>query len=884
MRLTFHINYFTKPGENLCLAIVENDAEIRSFPMSYESDSQWMVSIDYFSKSIAYKYQLMNDSGEILNEELALHHLSFSHNYADFQVFDFWNKKNFPENYLTNKVLENSLGNPKFKKVLPLKKHSHLFRLEAPIYNPDWKIVIMGASEALGNWDPAKAVEMQQTALGVWELALYLPENQWIEYKYGLKNSVSGEVFDIEAGESRMLQPNSESGVLQIRADHFFRFKKTQLYYAGGIAIPIFSLRSENGFGIGEFSDLKLLADWAKGAGLTVIQTLPINDTTANFSWTDSYPYAPISLYALHPIYISFSELDFKIPDEYQEEFLQNKNELNALELINYEAVIALKWKFLRVVFDANYSKILKDRNFKKFLKSNEEWLQPYAAFCILRDRYNTPDFSKWKTHRKFVAGKIAAIFQEKSKDFREAMLHCWVQFQLDKQLSDSIKYAHNFGISLKGDLPIGIYRFSVEAWKEPELYGMDFQAGAPPDFFTELGQNWGFPTYNWEAMKADGYQWWKSRFAALEKYFDAMRIDHILGFFRIWRIPTTATQALLGYFYPAVPITEEELSRRNIPLNYERFVRPFINEQILDEYFGEEKDYIKSQFLDAKENAEFSLKPEFYNQQKITEYFENNKNEDLKQKLLSLAANVLLIEEIRDGKSVFHPQFSLAKTNSYRFLSDFEKHEFYHLHKDYFFNWQDELWAKSAMEKLPAILDSSAMLICAEDLGFVPDSVPVVMDRLGILALKVQRMAPDNLPFYNPKVAGYLNVVTTSSHDSSTLRQWWQENRGLTQDYFNQQLHQWGTAPVDLEPYLAEMILKQHIYSDAMLAIFPIQDFFATDAEIANPKLENERINDPGNFPHYWRYRMHISLENLNSRTDFSEKIYNWMKDSGRV
>ena len=127
-------------------------------------------------------------------------------------------------------------------------------------------------------------------------------------------------------------------------------------------------------------------------------------------------------------------------------------------------------------------------------------------------------------------------------------------------------------------------------------------------------------------------------------------------------------------------------------------------------------------------------------------------------------------------------------------------------------------------------------------------------------------------------------NVVTTSSHDSSTLRQWWQENRGLTQDYFNQQLHQWGTAPVDLEPYLAEMILKQHIYSDAMLAIFPIQDFFATDAGIANPKLENERINDPGNFPHYWRYRMHISLENLNSRTDFNEKIYNWMKDSGRV
>ena len=181
-------------------------------------------------------------------------------------------------------------------------------------------------------------------------------------------------------------------------------------------------------------------------------------------------------------------------------------------------------------------------------------------------------------------------------------------------------------------------------------------------------------------------------------------------------------------------------------------------------------------------------------------------------------------------------------------------------------------------------ILNATDMLICGEDLGLVPDSVPVVMDQLAITALKVQRMPSDDILWYNPKNAGYMNVVTASSHDSSTLRQWWHEDRNLTQQYYNQQLGQQGGAPEQLEPHLAEIIMKQHLYNDAMLAIFPIQEFFATDNELANPNIDEERINNPAVFPHYWRYRMHLNLESLMTKEDFNRKIAGWVTDSNRA
>lgn len=883
MKLFLNINFHTKVGENLHVLVSEPGQEPKRHILTYSERGNWKLEIDYFTKNIQYRYQLVNDADSVLDEEFVEHSLELPHNYKEFQVFDVWNLKNFPENYLNNKILQNKLSGFTTSKVSVLKKHTHLFRLEAPLYHPDWQMVILGDVAALGFWEYLRTVPMEQTALGVWEAAVEIEDQKIIHYKYGVMNRQTGEIFDVEYGENRWALPNADPNVLQIKADHFFKFKSWELYHAAGVAVPVFSLRSEDGFGVGEFSDLKLLADWAKETNLGILQILPINDTTANYTWTDSYPYAAISVYALHPQYLSVDRLEYKIPKAFLDEFNAEKQQLNDLDLVDYEAVIVGKWKYIRAVFNENKEKILKNRGFKKFIKENESWLLPYAAFCVQRDKYKTPNFNDWKTHKKFIAGKVAAFFSPKNKDFEEAMVHSWVQYQLYLQLSEAIEYTHELGISVKGDLPIGIYRYSVEAWAEPELFGMDFQAGAPPDQFTEEGQNWGFPTYNWEAMKADGYRWWKNRFKALEQYFDAMRIDHILGFFRIWRMPISATQGILGYFYPAVPITKEEFAARHIPFNEDRYTQPFINDQILWDWFGDQREVIHQEFMNNHFNGHYTFKEEYNTQRKLRDHFDKNPHPWAEEKLISLCANVLFLVEEREGKNVYHPRFNISKTDSFKYLSDWEKTSINALYLDYFFNRQESLWYQSAMEKLPTILNATEMLICGEDLGLVPDCVPVVMDKLAITALKVQRMPSDNIPWYNPKDASYLNVVTASSHDSSTLRQWWHENRNFSQKYFNQQLGQFGTAPWDLHPYLSEVIMKQHLYNEAMLAIFPIQEFLATDASLANPEINNERINDPAVFPHYWRYRMHIGLEQMKNEPAFNAKISGWVKDAGR-
>jgi 4-alpha-glucanotransferase len=883
MKLYFSVRYITKKGESLFVSVITNGQEAQDHQMQPSDFGVWKAEVDHFSKDISYKYLVKNEENTTVAVEDVGHQLSFPHTYKEFVIIDVWNKKNFPENYLTNKILKNKLTGFKPEKNSILKKHTHLFKIFAPIYHSNWKIVLFGSSESLGSWSYDKVIIFSQTDFGVWEASVEIPENYPVEYKYCIYDTVEKKVIDVESGPNRLVYPNSNKEVLHIVSDHYFKFKSYQMYHDAGVAVPVFSLRTEDGFGVGEFPDLKKLADWNKATGLGIIQILPINDTTANYTWTDSYPYAAVSVYALHPQYLSLEKLDYVLPKNLVEEYNAQKDELNTLNLIDYEKMISGKWKFIKQVFEEQKENIFKDRNFKKFIKDNETWLVPYSAFCVLRDKYKTPNFGEWKTHKKYIAGKISQLFTIKNKDYEAVMLHSWVQFQLHKQLKDAVDYMHGLGISIKGDLPIGIYRYSVEAWTEPELFGMDFQAGAPPDQFTDLGQNWEFPTYNWEAMKNDGYQWWKNRFKALEQYFDAMRIDHILGFFRIWRMPISATQGILGYFYPAVPITEDEFKKLHLPFDFNRYCKPFINDEILNKYFGENKDNAL-EYLDINSDQTYYFKPQFDTQRKISNHFKNDENTEFTEQLISLAANVLFLTEEKDRETVYHPRFNIYKTESYQFLSDGEKRIIYNLYHDYFFKRQDGLWYAQAMEKLPVILNATEMLICGEDLGLVPDCVPVVMDELAIIALKVQRMPSENIPFYNPKIADYMNVVTASSHDSSTLRQWWKEDSALTQKYYNQQLNQYGEAPENLKPDLAEIIIKQHLYNDAMLAIFPIQEFLATEETLSNPNLDIERINNPAVFPHYWRYRMHLNIEELHKAENFNEKIKKWIEDSGRL
>jgi 4-alpha-glucanotransferase len=577
-------------------------------------------------------------------------------------------------------------------------------------------------------------------------------------------------------------------------------------FRGAGTAIPVFSLRSEHDFGVGEFYDLMPMADWASQTGQTVLQLLPINDTTMTHDWMDSYPYNANSTFALHPQFINLPAAGVKVTAAYK----KMRAELNALPKIDYVKVNAAKTKLLKEVFAGpEGKKVLESESYRDFFGANAHWLLPYAVFCALRDENGTSDFTQWGPYAKYSLRK-AKDYYSAHKD--EVDYHCFVQYHLDKQFKEVRVFAHARGVAFKGDLPIGISRTSVDAWCHPDLFNMDSQCGAPPDAFAVDGQNWGFPTYNWDKMSEDHYAWWKSRLGKMAEYFDAFRIDHILGFFRIWEIPVPEKSGLMGHFSPAMPYAEDEIRAKGLPLE-----------------------------------------------------------------------GIFLEDPHRKG--YWHPRISSQFTEAYAKLNDWQKWSYNELYDDFFYHRHNEFWKRQAMRKLPELLGATGMLACGEDLGMIPACVPEVMEWQKILSLEIQRMPKDpKQTFAIPSEYPYMSVCTTSTHDMSPLRAWWEEeDRELIQKYYNEVLGREGEAPKECTPELCEQIIAQHLASPAMFTILPLQDWLGMSEELRFKDPSEERINVPAICPYYWRYRMHLTLENLLSQKEFIEKVKGMVEESGR-
>ena len=888
MRLTVSIQYATQLGESLLLHI-SSPHDARSISMQYTDAQQWSTELVWDGGAFDYQFSVVDSSGKTLHTER--HARSFSPQaYATREYVHLrahWDLPNFPEHVLDNKIFHNRVFNIALQPFALEPQHTHVFQIRAPLYPSHWQICLLGAHHALGNWQADEFVPLQQVAMGIWRVAVDLSNiHDGVAYKYGIFDTQTEQFVAFEGGENRFC-PADHSSALTVVHDAGYRFLPDQLWRAAGVAIPVFSLRSTRSLGSGEFSDLKLLGDWAHAVGLSLIQLLPINDSTVNYSWLDQYPYSAISVYALHPQYLSLLDLPYGLSDAQMAEFKQAQAQLNITAQVDFERMIRVKWKLIRSVFQTHHADIMQDADLMQFIAERAQWLKPYAVFCALRDQFGSVDYAQWGHYAHYTPSLIEAFFQPEHALFDELMLHCFVQYHLHLQLRAATQYLQRLGVSLKGDLPIGVRRHSVDTWIEPELFSMDFQAGAPPDLFSDLGQNWELPTYDWVQMKLEGYQWWSRRLAAMSQYFDALRIDHILGFFRIWRIPTDATQGLLGYFYPAQGVTREELEQRGIDFDETRDCAPFITDALLRSVFDEQTDVMIERYFHPSAHApsEYVFQPAFDTQRKIEHDFDarNDADNPLKQSLLALHSNVLFIMELTENNIVYHPRFNVYQTTAYQNRSPEQQQKLRELYHYYFFVRQEALWRASGLEKLPALQRATDMLICAEDLGLVPDCVPQVLDELGIVALKLQRAPKEQLPYYDPKNLGYMNVTTTSSHDSSTLRQWWAETPTLIQQYYSEQLQRPGDAPSELTPALAEQILRQNLQSPAMLAIFPLQDWLAAAEHLPRMDVNAERINDPANPDQRWAYRMHITLEELLAAETFNRDIADWITLSNR-
>ncbi len=647
-----------------------------------------------------------------------------------------------------------------------------------------------------------------------------------------------------------------------------------------GVAIPLFSLRSEESMGVGDFGDLKKMVDWAVATSQRVIQILPINDTTMNGTWEDSYPYNANSIFALHPQYIAVREIATLADSALRNELESEGRRLNALASLDYVGVMELKTRYLRALYDQMGGESLESAGFKKFFAKNRSWLEPYALFSTLRDKYATPNFSEWGDEATYSEKLLRRYCTKRSKSYSALAYYYFVQYHLHLQLSEAHEYAHSRGVAFKGDIPIGVSRTSADVWINPRLYRLDSQAGAPPDDFSVLGQNWGFPTYNWEEMAKDNFAWWSARFEKMAEYFDAYRIDHILGFFRIWEIPLDAVHGLLGHFNPAKPLTIDEM-RESYGFYFENEYRePAINDWLIGELFGVDAEGVTAKYLKPIGGERYALKPKYGSQLKIAQ---NVENQGIRDRLMLLLDEVLFIEDPYK-RGCYHPRISAQNTYKYRALNDWDKACYDNLYNDFYYYRHNDFWYGTAMQKLPTLINSTNMLTCGEDLGMIPHCVPRVMEELSIHSLEIQRMAKNpSVEFDNPANYPYLSVCTTSTHDMNPIRAWLLEDRETTARYLREMFGIEEEIGDDIPASICERVVLQHLASPAMLTILPLQDWLSIFEGERQSDPHSERINIPANSRHYWRYRMHCTLEHLVASSALNEKIRESIVGSGR-
>lgn len=908
MQLTFEILYKTFPGQQVniitssCSPQLEVD-EVYSMSLMDAKLGLWQCTMNKeLSSDFCYRYFVKDDNFHTNLEEWGPDRIFRYDNRFGESIFlkDHWRSLSDPEYALHSSAFLNAILKP--GKLIPfaeskLKKTTKSvvikFKPNVVRIKPNHKVAICGSAKSLCNWNEKGALPLSNFHHPEWYGEINVPITEFpVHYKFLIQDEKGKFLFWEKSFDRILFLPEGDlPDVIEI-GDEKFEFPHYP-WKGTGVAIPVFSLRRKDGFGVGEFTDLKLLVDWSAKVGIKLVQILPVNDTVAKHTWQDSYPYAAISVYAMHPIYINLTQIG-KLKSEINQQIIESQGKyLNEFEKIDYEAVMALKSRFFKLYYDQCHTEFLKSAPFIKFFKENEFWLKPYAAFSYLRDLFNTPDFSRWGKYSNPTAELLTLLTDEKSAHYNDIAVHYFIQFHAYKQLLDAADYARSKGIVLKGDIPIGIFRNSVDAWLQPQLYHMDCQAGAPPDDFSAKGQNWRFPTYNWDEMAKDNYAWWQQRLLQLSGYFDAFRIDHILGFFRIWEIPSTQVEGIMGYFNPSIPYYRDELQQHGLWFDDYRMCKPYIREHFLYERFGDLTHFVKENYLEEYAPGCFNLGSQYDTQQKIESHISIEPDSSPEQRsrleriiagLYSLVSEVLFLYAPGTDGNAFFPRNALHFTRSYQELDPHAKHIINQIYLEYYYQRNEEFWQGKAMEKLPVIKKATNMLLCGEDLGMVPACVPDVMKQMGILSLEVQRMPKDpKIAFGHPAYYPYLSVATPSSHDTSTIRGWWEEDYSRSQRFYYEILGNQGPAPAFCSTDIVKQIIIQHLYSPSMWAIFPIQDLLGMDNELRFPNPHAERINNPGNPNHYWRYRMHLNIEDLIQQKEFNSYLKELVQASGR-
>ena len=870
MKLKFTIQYGTQWGESLHVVVsylsIDGTKKTANLLMLTDDGTQWTLetaaveSRQHPIASFSYYYQVEDEEGRVLRREWTMiprvYHFDTSKSYV---LSDLW--RDIPVQYhLYSSAYTTTRGLSYDERVQPLRvplyRKTILFRVSAPQLLKGQSLAIVGSHPALGDWNAARYLRMEYLGQSDWLLsvnvdAVLLP----LEYKYVVIDDATNSLVAWEEGDNRttdgLLPPDVTAvpdGTVLVAYGENLRIKE-KTWRVAGVVVPVFSLRSDTSYGVGDFGDLRRMVDWAVLTGMKVIQILPVNDTTTSHGWSDSYPYNIVSAFALHPHYLDLEAFGSLKSKSKMTAYHRQRRELNALGYSDYEAVDRVKSAFISDLYEERGRQTLESKEFKSWFEANRDWLEPYALY---------------------LSGAAGEVY--------------FTQYHLHLQLKVAADYARSNGIVLKGDIPIGVNLNSVETKTHPALFNLDAQTGAPPDAFSPNGQNWGFPTYNWSEKSI--IPWWHRRLAWMSQYFDAFRIDHVLGFFRIWEVPVDAIFGILGHFSPALPLTVSEIEYFGLPFRKDFMTRPFINDRVIERLFGIHAQFVKENFLIPRSYGLYDLKAEYNTQRKVRDHFEGRGDENslwIRDGLYRLISGVLFLEDPRQP-NMYHPRIGVYNEPVFDALTNEEKDAFMRLYNNFFYQRHNFFWGSEATRRLTEVFGQTRMLCCAEDLGMLPDCVSPVLDSLRILTLEIQSM-PKQSGFEFTHLDGnpYRSVATFSTHDMAPLRLWWEESPERTQRYYVTMLQKQGRAPEHLPAHLAEEIIARHLYCPSMMCMLSLQDWLAMDGELRSKHTREERINVPSDPYNRWKYRMHLSIDDLLKADRYNNKVRTMITRSKR-
>lgn len=890
MLILFNINYTAAYGEELYVNIRMSNGSTLNRRMTQHQEGCWRHEwrVDGCAGTVIDYYYSVQKMNEVVRAEWTTqaHRIDIGNTgLTQYAAYDVWIEIPHDSYLYTSaytQCINRRAGRETYRRANPTTLR---LKVRAPQLRGYERLVLTGSHPVLGDWHVDRGIACTEQAPNEWvcDIDAEYTAGETLEYKFVAVKDGDGLNSPMwETGENRRVT------VPRMRKGEITEYEQPQAFFEiwnvrkAGTLVPVFSLRTSGSFGVGDFGDLKAMIDWVAYTNQRLLQVLPINDSTVNHTWKDSYPYSCISIFALHPQYVDLRQLPALADKAKAGEMEALRLELNALPQIDYERVINAKEEYLYLLHKQEGKTVMGSNDFKEWFAEEQHWLVPYALFCHLRDTTGTVDFSKWKGNETWNEDDRAALTNPRTKAYRQVEYYYYVQYVLATQMKAAHDYARERQVILKGDIPIGVQRCGCDVWQEPRYFNLNGQAGAPPDDFSINGQNWGFPTYNWAAMLKDGCQWWVRRFQNMQKYFDAYRIDHVLGFFRIWEIPTHAVHGLLGQFQPALGLTPAEVEAYGLHFRYGRFTRPYITKEILEDIFGiEGAETVRDTYLTPYKEGLYLPKPECDTQRKVEAM---SLAPNLRDGLYTLLSNVLFLQDHRNP-ALYHPRIAAQHSYIYRrLLTDSDRACFNRLYDDYFYHRNTQYWYREAMKKLPRLVEATRMLVCAEDLGMIPECVPTVMNELRILSLEVQSMPKEyGLQFGCPDNYPYRSVCTIDSHDMPTLRMWWDEDERRAQDYYSQVLRRRDEAPHPLPSWLARDIMTRNLQAASMLCVLSLQDWLAISDTLRLPDANAERINIPANPNHYWRYRMHLNIEDMIRDQRFCDDIAEMIQQSGR-